>query len=103
MSYSDEETRVIGECLRAAAEGPFFDDEEYHALFGLTREEVARVATQWPHVSMEDETVQLAVANAMVNLVGYPHGEEAAWSRYISVPRDEVDRIASKSKSSQTT
>ena len=95
-SLTDRERAVIGECLRAAAEGPFFDDAEFGALFGLERGEVERVAARWPDVGPGDETARLAVNNALVNLAGYPHGREREWARWISADAGEVTAIAER-------
>ncbi len=64
---------LLGRCLRAAAEGPYFPDWEFHTLFGLTRAEVATVAKEWPGVT-DEATTHLAINNALNNLLGYPHG-----------------------------
>lgn len=40
---TQEDRKIIGDCLRATVEGPFFPEWEFHILFGLTRAEVARV------------------------------------------------------------
>jgi hypothetical protein len=40
--------RIVGECLRASVDGPYFEDWEFHTLFGLG------------------------------HLAGYPHGESLA-------------------------
>jgi hypothetical protein len=72
---------VVELCLRAAVEGPFFEDWEFHALFGLDRSEVEVVLDAWPNLPTADfgdlsaERAQyLAVNGAMNNLLGYPHG-----------------------------
>lgn len=100
---TDVDTRIIGECLRAAAEGPFFRDEgandpdwEFHSLFGLTREELAQIATAWPNVDSQNESIVLAVTNSLVNLLGYPHGHDKEWSSFISVSVDEVTVVFEK-------
>ena len=45
------DSRVIGECLRAAVNGPFFPDWEFSTLFGLTRDEVRAVADWREHLA----------------------------------------------------
>jgi len=35
----------------------------------------------------------LSIKKSMNNLLGYPHGEEAAWREYISVEPDEVRTV----------
>lgn len=79
--------------MRAAAEGPFFPEWEFRALFGLEREEVAAVAESWPIV-LDGRTGDLAVNNALNSLIGYPHGrEDDAWPTYISAPPSEVRAV----------
>lgn len=127
---TDLDRRVIGECLRAAVDGPFFayylkardpaspaadaawragrrhilttretfdrlgpvDWSEFSALFGLDRDEVARIAREWPaHCAGPD--IELAVNNALNNLLGYPHRCEDVWDDYISVSPGELSAI----------
>lgn len=94
---SAKEREVVGECLRAAANGPFFDhDSEFDTLFGIEREGVAAVAAAWPDVDDNDEAVELAVNNSMLHLCGYPHRRERYWAEWVSVPEEEVERILTK-------
>src|ERR1700676_3891449 len=95
----DAEKRTVSECLRAASEGPFFPDWEFHALFGLERDQVRRVANTAPDIDDSSEEVAQAINNAMANLTGYPHHQEVAWSQFISVPQEEVDRVFRKWRS----
>jgi hypothetical protein len=92
----EADRQVIGECLTAAAEGPFFPDWEFHTLFGLYRWEVEEIAAAWPHVSDADERVALAINNSMGNLLGYPSGCQKEWPNYLSVSSQEVDRVFSE-------
>ena len=93
MSPDDE--RTIRDCLRAAVDGPFFPDWEFHTLIGLDRDEVAGVLASWPETShVEDRT--LAVNNVLNNLLGYPHGaSEETWRSYVGAsPREVADVYA---------
>ncbi len=92
-ALSQQDLRTIKECLRAAAEGPFFPDWEIETLFGVGRDQITEIATEWPDVEMSAEEVRLTVSNALANLTGYPHGEEEAWEQYISVSRSEVAEL----------
>jgi len=92
----DAERAVVGQALRAAADGPFFDDDEFHTLFGLTRAEVRNVADAWPNVELQSEDVQLAVNNSLNNLLGYPHRQDSVWSEWISVNRRQLDELFSR-------
>jgi hypothetical protein len=95
-ALNEREKQTIFECLRAASDGPFFPDWEFPTLFGLEREEVRRVASAAPNIDDSSEEVARAINNAMVNLTGYPHHQEAVWSQFISVPEEEVDRVFDK-------
>jgi hypothetical protein len=93
---SSEDVKIIGDCLVAAVEGPFFPDWEFHTLFGLERADVARVLRSWPNISVEDETADLAVKNALGNLAGYPHGEDL--SRFVFATPERLLEILRKWK-----
>ena len=95
-ALNEREKQTVFECLRAASDGPFFPDWEFRTLFGLERDQVRRIATAIPDIDDSSEEVALAINNAMVHLTGYPHQKEAAWSQFISVPEDEVDRVFDK-------
>jgi hypothetical protein len=92
-TLTDAERQVIQQCLRAAADGPFFPDWEFQTLFGVSRSEVRAVASAWPNVGDSTEGVSLAITNSLNNLVGYPHGQDHVWSQHISVAPDELVRI----------
>lgn len=89
----EKQRRIIAECLNAAAFGRFFPDWEFQTLFGLKRDELAKIAAEWPHVDQTSEMVNLAVNNSINNLLGYPikHSEEL--SHYLSISREELHII----------
>ena len=87
------EREVVLECLRAACTGPFFPDWEFQTLFGLERRDVQAVLDAWPDLDETQDGVSIATNNSMNNLLGYPHGLDKDWPRYISVPPSEVSRI----------
>ena len=91
---SNDEMKIIGDCLSASVDGPFFPEWEFSTLFGLKRAEVAQVRQSWPDVSAEDETTRTAVNNALVNLLGYPHNEELG--RFVSATPKRLREILAK-------
>jgi hypothetical protein len=93
-----EELEVVRDCLRSAAEGPFFPDWEFHTLFGLERAEVKSILKSWPNLNENDEAVVLAINNSFNNLLGYPHGLLDNWSDFIRVDSQELARIYTKWK-----
>ena len=66
---------IIHRCLRASAEGPYFEDWEFDTLFGVTRDELRVVVAAWPNVDESNEVVALSINNALANLLSYPHGK----------------------------
>ena len=88
--------QVFRESLVAAARGPFFPDWEFHALFGLERAEVEFIADSLTPSTPLTGDVALALNNAMVNLLGYPHGQDAAWPQWLSATPAELEAIFSR-------
>ncbi|MFZ3214454.1 MAG: hypothetical protein WA192_00160 [Candidatus Acidiferrales bacterium] len=95
-SLSDMDKTTVGEALRAAADGPFFPDWEFHTLFGLERTDVRAIADAWPRPAASHEDLKLAVTNSLNNLLGYPHGNEAVWSKWISVEPRELRELLNR-------
>jgi hypothetical protein len=93
---SDADKEVVGQALRAAADGPFFDECEFHTLSGLTRSEVRAVADAWPNVELQSANVHVAVNNSLNNLFGCPHRQDSVWSEWISVNRRQLDELFSR-------
>lgn len=93
---SKAESRIVGEVLRAAADGPFFPDWEFQTLFGLERKEVRQIADGWPLPMMDPQTVIAAVNNSFNMLLGYPYRKDIEWSDWISVDRARVVELFNK-------
>jgi hypothetical protein len=81
MPLSAQDHQVIAESLRAAADGPFFPDWEVQSLFGVAREEVRTFASVYEPADDMPVKMGVAVHNALANLLGYPHGKQAEWSK----------------------
>jgi hypothetical protein len=87
--------------LIAAAYGPFFDDWEFHSLFGLDRAKVKSIADSFSPDTPISGDVALALNNAKGNLFGYPHRQEAIWSKWMSVSPAELQETFSRWRASQ--
>lgn len=74
-ALSDDDRDLIGRCLRAAADGPYFPDWEFPTLFGLDRDTVHGAADRWPTGDVDAESAE-AVDQSILHLWGYPHGRE---------------------------
>jgi hypothetical protein len=92
-TLSDVDKVVLGQALRAAADGPFFPDWEFRTLFGLERSEVRAIANAWPERDAPSEDIEIAVNNSLNNLLGYPHQQEAVWSQWVSVDRRQLNGL----------
>jgi len=90
---SPSQSLIVGEVLRAAADGPFVPDWEFHTLFGLSREQVRRIADEWPLPILPSEEVTLAVNNSFNTLLGYPHRKDDLWGDWISVDREALNGL----------
>ncbi|MEO1255294.1 MAG: hypothetical protein AAFY41_10470 [Bacteroidota bacterium] len=93
---TSEEKCIVGECLRAAAFGPFFPDWEFHNIFGVDREEAIRVAESWPNVEETDIIIGYVINDSINNLLGYPHRKQDEWENYISVSPKQVYDVYKK-------
>jgi hypothetical protein len=91
---SKDDLEIVGACLTAAVDGPFFPDWQFSTLFGLDRAEVASVTRAWPDVSDEDEIADRAVNNALRNLAGYPRSEDL--SRFVAADPTRLFAILEK-------
>src|SRR5690606_1073128 len=100
LMKSISDTQAFRESLIAAARGPFFPDWEFHTLFGLRRAEVEYIADSFSSDTPLTGDVALALNNAMGNLLGYPHGKEAAWAEWLSVTPAQLQAIFSRWRAS---
>ena len=91
-----EESAVVGEALRAAADGPFFPDWEFHTLLGLDRKDVRQIAYEWPLPKVPVEAVVLAVNNSMNMLLSYPHRKHDVWSEWISIDQTAFNELLNR-------
>ena len=97
---STSEFETFRQSLLAAARGPFFPDWEFQTLFGLERSEVESIASSFTPATPIIGDVSLAINNAMGNLLGYPHGQEAAWSQWMSVTPAQLQAIFTRWRAS---
>ncbi len=80
----------LDQALAAAANGPFFPDWEFHALFGLSRSEVsALIGTAGD--APKSEQHRTVVGNAVNNLLGYPHEQESQWLHWLTCTPRELE------------
>lgn len=95
-TLTPEERHVIYQCLKAAAEGPFFPDWEFQALFGMSKNDVARLIALWPDINHAQTFIQAAINSSINNLLGYPHNKFDIWHEYISADPAQLAVIFQK-------
>jgi hypothetical protein len=83
------EGKLLDAALRAASDGPFFDEWEFESLMGFTRTELRRVAASWRRAPAADQT-DTVVTNVLVNLLGFPHGRWDAWADFSRADPDAL-------------
>lgn len=95
MPLTQRQIQIIGECLAAAAYGPFFPDGEFESVFGLSRAQVAEIADQWPVAIGSQENLDLAIHASFNNLTGYPIKKVNMehWEDYISTDREGLINV----------
>ena len=99
MGFEDlslEEQSTIYECVKAAVNGPFFPDWEFHSLFGLSRKEMAEIVKLWSSINLDSQDAQLAINGALNNLTGYPHPYFEVWQDYLPSDRHAVIALFEK-------
>ncbi len=95
---SSREIEQVRECLRAAVEGPFFPDWEFHTLMGVERAEVDAVWKAWPDVTTDPISFRCAVLGSLNNLSGYPHRKEAVLREYLSFDASHIPQLMARLK-----
>lgn len=84
--------------MGAAVRGAYFPEWEFGTIMGMTRSEMAEVLASWPATD-DPDTQDLAVNNALLNLLTYPHREEEGLARDVPVSRQELGAILERWRS----
>src|SRR5262245_9914132 len=96
-ALDERDIDIVAECLACVASGGIIEhDSECSTLFGMDFSRFKSIAAAWPRVDAERGEVDMAVINSLNNLLGYPHGRERLWSKFISVSPDDVRTVLEK-------
>jgi hypothetical protein len=95
----NEISSLIGQCLHAAAYGPFFVDSgntknpywEYETLLGFNVDEAKGVSKQWPDVDVTDVYISEFIGCCITWLLSYPHNCEDIWHQYITPTKSDLN------------
>ncbi|MEH6631032.1 MAG: hypothetical protein V7776_09405 [Halopseudomonas aestusnigri] len=107
-NLSEDEKKIVKECLVAISEGPFLYDWDFQTLMGVTFAETQQVAEVYPDndelesqdldLKSFEEISWLTINNSFVYLLYYQDWAQALWKRYISVTEEEVAKTFKKWK-----
>jgi hypothetical protein len=90
MKLTGKQNIVFRECLNAVVNGPFIPEWEFPILFGLEKKEIGAILAQWESIDHNEDSVNLAINNALINLLGYPIDSPEEWNNFISVNNQEL-------------
>lgn len=93
---TDEEKRLIGECLHAISNGPFLSDLEFRILVRLERAEMVAIAECWPDFDDKDDAVPRLVSQSLLCLVVYPRHKVDELPKYVSASEARLKEFTHK-------
>lgn len=80
----------LGRCLRAAAEGPFFTDDELAGLFRRSRKSMAVIAGMWPRMNLAAPDVLDLLDRLVRALLERADRDEGAWDEWIDASPEQL-------------
>ena len=95
---TDDEICIVKECLKASLDGPFFPDWEYETLIGAKKSEIEKIIQGLPNIHENKYDITQVICSCLGNLIGYPHGREDEWEKYVSANYNDVLNIIAKLK-----
>ena len=95
MAFADlspNEKQIVLECMKAIADGPYFQDWEFHTRLGIERPTLRRIISIWPAINdrSDDSDGFLAINNCLNEIC---HGIQIAdpeWQSRFAHSKDEV-------------
>ena len=92
-ALDEEEQGIIRGCLVALLDGPFIDDWEFQTRLGFDRSSLrAILSARYLDYRSEDPEIQLTINNCMNEVVNGLNISPSQWERWLTVPRQDVQR-----------
>jgi hypothetical protein len=91
-AISSPDSEIVRRVLRAAVDGPFFPEWEFHTLFGVDRSTASEVLAAWPKQTVGREEFRCAVIGSLNNLIGYPHAKDRDFLNYFPEGREAIEK-----------
>ena len=79
----DDVVALLGRCLRAAVEGPFFADGEMDQLFAQDRGSLAVVASMWTRMNLAAPDLRRTVESVTEMLLERGPANQEAWDEWV--------------------
>lgn len=98
-SMSGRDWQAVSHALKAICEGPFLDDAEFQTRVGVSREKVAALLQQWPHVDdsgEEEHDTTIAINNTLNELCYGVDISDEEWARWLKISRGELIKVFKK-------
>jgi hypothetical protein len=86
----DDDVEVISRCLQAAAEGPFFEDDELDTLFAQDRAGLQILAAMWSRMNLAAPDLRRAVVSIMEMLLERHPRFPDAWDERVGMHPERV-------------
>ncbi|WP_108663622.1 hypothetical protein [Acuticoccus kandeliae] len=64
---------ILEACMRASLDERVFDREEFHTIMGVDPSQMRDILDDMPDVDLRKDAVVVAINNATLNIIGYPH------------------------------
>lgn len=85
---------LLGRTLTAAAQGPFFADEELRRLFGRSRLSMHVVAGMWPRMNLAAPDLRELIVRLPRELTARVDPESPEWKQWIDASPEQLETAA---------
>lgn len=82
---------VLGRCLSAAADGPFFSDAELESLFGRSRESMQVIAGMWPRMNLAAPDLRELLTRTVEELTRRADSTPRPWDEWIGASPEKIE------------
>jgi len=87
----DDVVERLGRCLKAAAEGPFFTEQELADLFRRSRETMQVIAGMWPRMNLAAPDLLDVLERVVGALIEREPADADAWARWIGATPTQLE------------
>jgi hypothetical protein len=91
-NLSDDDQKIILQCMKCVYGGSYIDDLEFHTRLGINRIELKQLIDEWPEIddSHNGSSAQLAVNNCLNEVCNGIRFNNEDWSIWFKANREEI-------------